>query len=84
MKISLEIDDSLLDEAENVTGIGERALLVQRGLEALIARQIDPASEASNPALAEALRAAYAQNPGGNDLAFRNRANQDTADRNPW
>jgi Arc/MetJ family transcription regulator len=39
MKTTLHIDDDLLDEASKMTGVEEQAVLVQMGLEALIARE---------------------------------------------
>jgi Arc/MetJ family transcription regulator len=37
MRTTLNIDDSLLDEAARLTGVKEKTALVRRGLEALIA-----------------------------------------------
>ena len=37
MRTTLNIDDELLDKAEKLTGIKEKASLVKRGLESLIA-----------------------------------------------
>ncbi len=37
MRTTLNIDDSLLDEASRLTGVTEKTSLVRRGLEALIA-----------------------------------------------
>jgi Bacterial antitoxin of type II TA system, VapB len=39
MRITIIIDDTLLDEARKVTGIKETAALVRAGLEALISRE---------------------------------------------
>ena len=39
MRTTLNLDDSLLDEARRVTGIREKTALVHRGLEELIARE---------------------------------------------
>ncbi len=39
MRTTLNLDDSLLDEARRVTGIQEKTALVHRGLEELIARE---------------------------------------------
>ena len=37
MKLTLDIEDSLLEKASGVTGIEEKTELIRRGLEALIA-----------------------------------------------
>ena len=37
MKLTLDIEDGLLEEASRVTGIEEKTELIRRGLEALIA-----------------------------------------------
>ncbi|MDE2181069.1 MAG: type II toxin-antitoxin system VapB family antitoxin [candidate division NC10 bacterium] len=37
MRTTLNIDDSLLKRAEQLTGISEKTALIRRGLEALIA-----------------------------------------------
>ncbi len=39
MRTTLNIDDSLLQEARSLTGIREKTALVRAGLEALIARE---------------------------------------------
>ena len=39
MRTTLNLDDSLLDEARRITGIQEKTALVHRGLEELIARE---------------------------------------------
>jgi hypothetical protein len=39
MRTTLNLDESLLDEARRVTGIREKTALVHRGLEELIARE---------------------------------------------
>jgi Arc/MetJ family transcription regulator len=39
MRTTLNIDDDLLDEAQRVTGIVEKAALVREGLRALIERE---------------------------------------------
>ena len=39
MRITLNIDDQLLDEARSLSGINDTAALVRAGLEALIARE---------------------------------------------
>jgi Arc/MetJ family transcription regulator len=39
MKTTLNIEDSLIDEAAKLTGIKEKTSLVRLGLEALIARE---------------------------------------------
>lgn len=39
MRTTLNLDDSLVDEARRVTGIQEKTALVHRGLEELIARE---------------------------------------------
>jgi len=39
MRTTLNIDDSLLEEAARVSGIGEKTAIVRAGLEALIARE---------------------------------------------
>jgi hypothetical protein len=39
MKTTLNIDDVLLQKAENLTGIHIKTVLVERGLEALIAKE---------------------------------------------
>ena len=39
MKTTLQVDDGLLEEAAKITGVAEKAILVQMGLEALIARE---------------------------------------------
>ncbi|OPY87469.1 MAG: Antitoxin VapB32 [Syntrophus sp. PtaU1.Bin208] len=39
MRITLHIEDSLLDRASRMTGIKEKTKLVKLGLEALIARE---------------------------------------------
>ena len=39
MKLTLNIEDSLLDRASKITGIKEKTKLVRLGLEALIARE---------------------------------------------
>jgi Arc/MetJ family transcription regulator len=39
MKITINIDDRVLDEAIRLTGIKEKSLLVRLGLETLIARE---------------------------------------------
>ncbi len=38
MRTTLDIDDELIREAARLTGVREKTALVQRGLEALIAR----------------------------------------------
>ena len=38
MRTTLNIDDALLQQAEKLTGVSEKASLVRLGLEALIAR----------------------------------------------
>ncbi|OPY92629.1 MAG: Antitoxin VapB32 [Syntrophaceae bacterium PtaU1.Bin231] len=37
MKLTLDIEDSLLEKASRVTGIEEKTELIRRGLEALVA-----------------------------------------------
>jgi len=39
MRTTLNIDDSLLKKASQLSGIGEKTALVKAGLEALIARE---------------------------------------------
>jgi Arc/MetJ family transcription regulator len=39
MRTTLNIDDDLLDEAQRMTGISEKAALVREGLRALIERE---------------------------------------------
>jgi len=39
MRTTLNIDDQLLDEAQRITGITEKAALVREGLRALIERE---------------------------------------------
>jgi len=39
MRTTLNIEDSLIDKASNLTGIKEKTTLVKLGLEALIARE---------------------------------------------
>ena len=39
MRTTLNIDDDLIREAARLTGVQEKTALVQRGLEALIARE---------------------------------------------
>jgi len=39
MRTTLNIDDEILQKASQLTGIGEKTLLVRLGLEALIARE---------------------------------------------
>lgn len=39
MRTTLNIDDTLLQEAARLTGIGEKTAVVRAGLEALIARE---------------------------------------------
>ncbi|MHB8908850.1 MAG: type II toxin-antitoxin system VapB family antitoxin [Syntrophales bacterium] len=39
MRTTLNIEDNLIDEATNLTGIKEKTTLVKLGLEALIARE---------------------------------------------
>ena len=39
MRTTLNIEDKLLDQAAQMTGIAEKTLLVRLGLEALIARE---------------------------------------------
>ena len=39
MRTTLNIDDQLLDEAQRITGISEKASLVREGLRALIERE---------------------------------------------
>ena len=39
MRTTLNIDDQLLDEAQRITGISEKASLVREGLRALIERK---------------------------------------------
>jgi Arc/MetJ family transcription regulator len=39
MRTTLNLDDSLIDEARRITGIQEKTALVHRGLEELIARE---------------------------------------------
>ena len=39
MRISLNIEDQLLDKASKLTGIKDKTMLVKLGLEALIARE---------------------------------------------
>jgi hypothetical protein len=39
MRTTLNIEDSLMDKASNLTGIKEKTTLVKLGLEALIARE---------------------------------------------
>lgn len=39
MRITLQIDDKLLAEAERLTGIKERSALVHEGLKALVSRE---------------------------------------------
>jgi Arc/MetJ family transcription regulator len=39
MKMTLNIDDALLAEAERLTGVGEKTALVLAGLEALVSRE---------------------------------------------
>ncbi|MDP1680209.1 MAG: type II toxin-antitoxin system VapB family antitoxin [Burkholderiales bacterium] len=39
MRTTLNIDDQLLDEAQRITGVTEKASLVREGLRALIERE---------------------------------------------
>lgn len=39
MRTTLNIDDQLLDEAQRITGMTEKAVLVREGLRALIERE---------------------------------------------
>ena len=39
MRTTLNIDDHLLDEAQRITGVSEKASLVREGLRALIERE---------------------------------------------
>jgi len=39
MRTTLNIDDQLLDEAQRITGVTEKAALVREGLRALIERE---------------------------------------------
>ena len=39
MRIAVNLDDKLFDEAKNLTGIGETTPLIHAGLEALVARE---------------------------------------------
>jgi hypothetical protein len=39
MRTTLNIEDSLMDKASNLTGVKEKTTLVKLGLEALIARE---------------------------------------------
>jgi Arc/MetJ family transcription regulator len=39
MRTTLNIDDDLLDEAQRLTGVSEKAALVREGLRALIERE---------------------------------------------
>ncbi len=39
MRTTLNIDDQLLDEAQRITGVSEKASLVREGLRALIERE---------------------------------------------
>ena len=39
MRTTLTIDDQLLDEAQRITGVAEKAALVREGLRALIERE---------------------------------------------
>lgn len=39
MRTTLNIDDQLLDEAQRITGLKEKAALVREGLRALIERE---------------------------------------------
>ena len=39
MRTTLNIDDQLLDEAQRITGVVEKATLVREGLRALIERE---------------------------------------------
>jgi len=39
MRTTLNIDDQLLDEAQRITGLTEKAALVREGLRALIERE---------------------------------------------
>jgi len=39
MRITLNIDDELLTEAQRITGLNEKAALVREGLRALIERE---------------------------------------------
>ncbi len=39
MRTTLNIDDQLLDEAQRITGMSEKASLVREGLRALIERE---------------------------------------------
>ena len=39
MKTTLNLDDSLIEEARKLTGVHEKTALVHRGLEELIARE---------------------------------------------
>ena len=39
MRTTLNIDDQLLDEAQRITGMNEKAALVREGLRALIERE---------------------------------------------
>jgi Arc/MetJ family transcription regulator len=39
MRMTLNIDDSLMDRASKMTGVKEKTALVKLGLEALIARE---------------------------------------------
>jgi len=39
MRITVNLDESLLNEAQRLTGLTQRAALIQEGLKALIARE---------------------------------------------
>jgi len=39
MRTTLNLDDTLLHQAQELTGIGEKAVLVREGLKALIERE---------------------------------------------
>ena len=39
MRTTVNLDEALLDEAQRLTGIGERTMLIHEGLRALIERE---------------------------------------------
>jgi Arc/MetJ family transcription regulator len=39
MRTTVNLDEALLDEAQRVTGLSERAVLIREGLKALIERE---------------------------------------------
>ncbi len=56
MRMTLNIDDQLLSEAQRITGMTEKAALVKEGLRALIERESARRLGGSEPQLQSVLR----------------------------